>query len=361
MPPLGGSEALYQAVFEGLEDGCACGRMDLRDGQPVDWRFLAVNPAFTGLAGLGEAAGRLASELLPGLRETAAELLALLGRVASGGGPGTCETSLADPGRRFAVRAFSPGPGLFIALFKEAAASPARDPGRPDEAGYRSIVDHCPDPISLSRPDDGRLAMVNRAWSELTGIPEAEAVGRSSLALGVWARPGERAAAIAELRRDGAPVLSEGTLRSRDGAEHRVLSTVRMVRMGGEELALFMGRDFTDSYRIQEDLEARTRDLQRSESRFRLLFEQAPLGIAMVDSASGRFLAVNPRLGEIFGYAAEELLDATYQAVTHPDHLEEGLRLVAALRAGTVAEVQEEKRYLHRPGGGHHPAEAGRG
>ena len=223
-------------------------------------------------------------------------------------------------------------------------------PGPLDAALYRSIVDQSPDPVSLSRPADGRLVMVNRAWCELTGIPAAQALGRSSVAMGVWVRPEERAAAIAEFRRQAVPVLAEFALRSRDGSERRLLGTVRLVQAGDEELALFMGRDFTDSYRIQEALEASTRELQGSEARFRLLFEQAPLGIAVVDSASGRFLAVNPRMGELFGYAPEALLEATYQAITHADHLAEDLRSAADLLAGTVAEVQKEKRFLHRSG-----------
>ena len=90
--------------------------------------------------------------------------------------------------------------------------------------------------------------------------------------------------------------------------------------------------------------------LRESEARFRLLFERAPLGMSIVDSGSGRFLAVNPRMGEIVGYDPAELERTTFQSITHPDHLAADLDSVESLAAGAVPEIGMEKRYLHRSG-----------
>lgn len=49
--------------------------------------------------------------------------------------------------------------------------------------------------------------------------------------------------------------------------------------------------------------------LKKSEKRFRTIFEQAPLGIAVIDSESGKLLQVNQKISEISGYSQDELLN----------------------------------------------------
>jgi PAS domain S-box-containing protein len=47
--------------------------------------------------------------------------------------------------------------------------------------------------MTLSNPEDGSHYDVNRAWSALTGYSHEDAMKKSSLALGLWARPEDRA------------------------------------------------------------------------------------------------------------------------------------------------------------------------
>jgi len=96
--------------------------------------------------------------------------------------------------------------------------------------------------------------------------------------------------------------------------------------------------------------ETRGEEIQASESLFRTLFETAPLGMAIVNSDTGRLLTVNARLGRILGYAPDELLKRDFQSITHPDHLVSDLGSVRELAEGTLDEIHKEKRYLHRDG-----------
>ncbi len=61
--------------------------------------------------------------------------------------------------------------------------------------------------------------------------------------------------------------------------------------------------------------------LLQSEQRFRRAFESAAIGMALVD-IDGRFLEVNDALCAIVGYTADELIQKTFQEITHPDDLE---------------------------------------
>ena len=92
------------------------------------------------------------------------------------------------------------------------------------------------------------------------------------------------------------------------------------------------------------------RALRASEAELRLLFEKAPIGLAIMESHTGRYLAVNPRNCEILGYPPETLLKSTFRDFTHPGHLEADLASVVDLVQGKVQEIVKEKRYLHKSG-----------
>jgi PAS domain S-box-containing protein len=78
-------------------------------------------------------------------------------------------------------------------------------------------------------------------------------------------------------------------------------------------------------------------------------FENAAIGIAHV-GLDGSWLRVNERLLETLGYAHEELLQITFQDITHPDDLETDLDLLRALIAGEIPHYQMEKRYFRKDG-----------
>ncbi|MBI3523465.1 MAG: response regulator [Betaproteobacteria bacterium] len=97
-------------------------------------------------------------------------------------------------------------------------------------------------------------------------------------------------------------------------------------------------------------LEAVNRRLSESEARFRATFDQAAVGIARV-APDGAWLEVNQKLCDIVGYSQEELLNVSFQAITHPDDLAVDLVLMRQMLAGERHTYSREKRYLRKPGG----------
>lgn len=97
---------------------------------------------------------------------------------------------------------------------------------------------------------------------------------------------------------------------------------------------------------ITERREAHER-LRGSEERFRVTFETAAIGVALV-SLDGEWLRVNPRLCSIVGYTEDELMNLTFQDITHPDDLETDLNLVRKLLAGEINSYTLEKRYIRK-------------
>src|SRR5208282_2501859 len=86
------------------------------------------------------------------------------------------------------------------------------------------------------------------------------------------------------------------------------------------------------------------------ERRFRAVYERSPVGIALVDSRSGRFLQVNAKFCEIAGRTEEELLRTDVGSITHPDDLGQTSERLQQLAEEKLANYEMEKRYL-RPDG----------
>jgi PAS domain S-box-containing protein len=89
--------------------------------------------------------------------------------------------------------------------------------------------------------------------------------------------------------------------------------------------------------------------LSSSEQRFRGTFENAAVGIAHV-SLDGRFLHVNQRLCAITGYEHDDLVQRTFQEITHPEDLEADLAQVERVIRGEITHYSMEKRYFCKNG-----------
>jgi PAS domain S-box-containing protein len=97
-----------------------------------------------------------------------------------------------------------------------------------------------------------------------------------------------------------------------------------------------------------EPAERATHPLE-SERLLRTVFERADVGLALV-SLEGRWLRVNPRLGELLGYSHDELATLTCQDLTHPDDREANLVNFQRLLAGKLDTYDTDQRYVRKDG-----------
>jgi PAS domain S-box-containing protein len=89
--------------------------------------------------------------------------------------------------------------------------------------------------------------------------------------------------------------------------------------------------------------------LRASEKRFKALFDQAAVGVAQVDAATGRYLHVNKRFVEILGLGEEELIKPAHDII-QPETVDIGLNSVSPVKTGARREFTVEKRYLRKDG-----------
>ena len=89
--------------------------------------------------------------------------------------------------------------------------------------------------------------------------------------------------------------------------------------------------------------------LQESEERFRKIFENSPLGMALV-TPDFRFFSVNPAWVSMTGFTEKELLGMSFTDITHPDYLAGDVENIRNLAAGTIPFYSTEKRYIRKDG-----------
>ncbi|MCK0133109.1 PAS domain-containing sensor histidine kinase [Arenibacter sp. S6351L] len=89
--------------------------------------------------------------------------------------------------------------------------------------------------------------------------------------------------------------------------------------------------------------------LNKSEESFKGSFKSSAVGMALV-AKDGSWLDVNDTLCLSLGYSRKELLQLSFQDITHPQDLEKDLSQLQMLLDGKVNSYQLEKRYFHKKG-----------
>jgi PAS domain S-box-containing protein len=132
----------------------------------------------------------------------------------------------------------------------------------------------------------------------------------------------------------------------RADGEERICHCIGKTRLdqGGEVASLYgTFQDITERKQSEEKL-------RLTEKRFKTIFEEAPLGAALIDSLTGDIYEVNPRFAEIAGRTIEEMATIDWMSITHPDDVQEDLDNMEALNKGKIDGFNMNKRYIKPDG-----------
>lgn len=214
---------------------------------------------------------------------------------------------------------------------------------RASERRLRLIADHLPAFVAYVGATDLRYTWVNDRFVSGFGRPRVELIG-SLVRDVIGARNFEFALPFIEQVRAGRAVSYENDFSLEQGARCIQVNYVPDVAEDGAVIGIIVL-----SYDVTEVTRA-TAALRESEQRLRTLFEQAAVGVAEIDSTTGRFLRINQKYCDIVGYSKADAEHLDFQTITHPDDLAHDLAQMERLKAGAIREYRVEKRYLRRDG-----------
>ncbi len=120
--------------------------------------------------------------------------------------------------------------------------------------------------------------------------------------------------------------------------EQRVVTRTRQLTAVNEELR----KEILERKRAEEAL-------RKSEERWRAVFENSAVGIALTD-LNGRFLAANVAYQNMLGYSEAELRALSFIDITHEDDREGNWKLATELRQEQRQYYAIEKRYRRKDG-----------
>src|SRR5882762_1852276 len=212
-----------------------------------------------------------------------------------------------------------------------------------DVQDIRLVVDTIPT-LAWSAGPDGSADFVNQRWLDYTGLSAKQALGSG------WQ---------VAIHPDDLPRILE-TLQEALNSVKAFEVEGRFRRFDGEfRWFLFRGSPLRDRsgkvakwYGTNTDHEERKRAedaLLKSEERWRSVFENSAIGVALSD-LNGRFLATNHVYQTIVGYTEEELRAVNFLDLTHEDYRQANWALITELVEGNRRQFQIEKKYRRKDG-----------
>ncbi len=200
------------------------------------------------------------------------------------------------------------------------------------ERKYRGLIEIAHEGIWII-DENGQVKFVNRRMREITGHEKLEDRNIQELFDRANWKLMEK---VLEENRQNRVAQQELEITCKS----RGLAAVLM-----SSVPLFENGQFSGAFAMFSDITA----LRETEKRFRKIFEEAAIGMALVDM-DGFLLDTNPALAEMLQYSKEELYMKSFKDFTHPEDVHEGLNLFQELVTGKRESFSQEKRYIRKDG-----------
>ncbi|MBV4457638.1 PAS domain S-box protein [Pseudomonas sp. COR58] len=139
------------------------------------------------------------------------------------------------------------------------------------EKRFATLFHLCPNMVLLTRQEDGLISEANQYFESLFGWPVQDAIGRTTLELGLWVHPEQRAELVKATKAKGELVSREVQFRASNGQIHDGILSAQKVELEGQPYLLSTFLDTTER-------KAAEHALKDSQERLDLALDSAQLG-----------------------------------------------------------------------------------
>ena len=228
--------------------------------------------------------------------------------------------------------------GIAVTLTDITERKRAEEALRESEERYRQIYENTP--VMLHSIDrEGRLLSVSDYWLEVLGYEREEVIGHKAYEFcSERSRREAKKKQLPEFFRTGfAKDISYQFVKKSGEVIDVLLSAIAVCDEQG---------DFVRSLAVMIDVTER----KRAEERFRRYFD-LPLVGSGIYAPDKRWIEVNDKLCDLFGYSRDELMELTWVDITHPDDFAENLRLFERALSGEGDDTYTmDKRFIRKNG-----------
>lgn len=224
--------------------------------------------------------------------------------------------------------------GLFIDITERKQAEERMTEG---EERFRQLAAAAFEGIAVT--ENGFVVDGNAQLLQMLGYDYSEIIGKP---VSDFIAPESRAVVSAKIGANSEQAYDHYMLR-KDGTIFPVESRAKMMTWKGKPMRVTALMEISERIRTEEAL-------KESESRFRGMFEQAALGVAQIETASGKFVRINQAYCDIVGYSRAELESMDFLVITHAEDLQMDLDHMESLKSGAISQFTMEKRYLTKSG-----------
>jgi len=128
------------------------------------------------------------------------------------------------------------------------------------------------------------------------------------------------------------------------------IDTIELIALPIMLLIAWWGGKQYDTLKLFEGkVELKSKELQRNYKLFQAMFENAPIGIALIDK-NGIPVISNKKLQEMLGYTESELSTMPFSNFSHSDDAALNMKLLNELLEGKIDHYRLEKRYFRKDG-----------
>lgn len=164
---------------------------------------------------------------------------------------------------------------------------------------FERVFRENPESMAITSMPDEKLIEVSKGFERLTGYGREEALGRTSLELGIWVHSSERQEWLEQVRTKREVQRGIWNLRHRSGAIKPCLFSAAQVDLDDGTVLLSTVRDISDLKQTEEAL-------RNSEAKFATAFQASPDAVMISRLPDGTLLEVNDGFSKVTGWSREE-------------------------------------------------------